>query len=108
MSNITVVYGYGFGDLDRKDFDAITDFECDLPGAIQVFTGYSVSAYDPDTAVIGVPVMPDITMFDPTELTNNLNDQNRSLVDQLQIPSRLRQRLINQQPKFLVYGYSDD
>ena len=105
MSNIAIVYGYGFQNLSADQFNILEE---DIESNMDVLMGYSVSAYEPDTAVIGIRVMSDIGLFCPTEIQNTLTEKQKQFVDSFKIPQSLQKYLINKKPKFLMYGYSDD
>lgn len=106
MSNIAVVYGYGLQNLDIDAWDTLGNLH-NFKG-ISVLASYSDSEYDPDTAVIGIRVMNDINLFYPEELENNLTEEQKEIVDSFEIPECLREYIINEKPKFMVFGYSDD
>ena len=103
MSNIAIVYGYGLQNLDIDAWDTLGNLK-----GISVLASYSDSEYDPDTAVIGIPVMNDVVLFYPEELENNLTEEQKEIVDSFEIPECLREYIINEKPKFMVFGYSDD
>jgi hypothetical protein len=120
VSNIAVIYGYGFDMEDVEDPNgfrtSLDDLESDhleLPNGLQIVTGYSVGSYAPTAFAIGVPVMEDVAMFWPTELENRLTAEQKKLVDDWRIPYWLKEALLETNtrrpgPKFLVYGFTDD
>ena len=107
MSNIAIVYGYGFD--DERNSIPMDELEDGLPAGMELMSGYSVGPYSPTAFVIGVQAGDDISMFWPTKLENKLRDVDKEIVDAWELPPKLKEYLVTDAtPQFMIYGFSDD
>lgn len=103
-----IVYGYVINmDRNRKlDLD-----DLDLPEGIQFYTGYSVGAYSPEMATLGITLDPKDFLFNPIAL-KKLNikptaDQYR-IMDNFEIPDKYKELFVDDVPEVLIYDPTDD
>jgi hypothetical protein len=110
MSNISLVYGYAFNDLDGDAFDILNDLEDDNKCKLEVILPYTVGAANLDTAMIGITLQ-DFGLFWPGELQLKKlapGAKDKALVDGFKVPASLKKYLMNKKPKLMIYGHNDD
>ena len=110
MSDISLVYGYAFNDLDGDAFYILNDLEDDNKCKLEVILPYTVGAANLDTAMIGITLQ-DFGLFWPGELNPKKmapSAKDKALVDGFKIPASLKKYLMNKKPKLMIYGHNDD
>jgi len=110
MSDIALVYGYAFNDLDGDAFDILNELEDDNKCKLEVILPYTVGAANLDTAMIGISLQY-FNMFYAEELNPKKmapSAKDKALVDGFKIPAGLKKYLVNKKPKLMIYGHNDD
>jgi hypothetical protein len=89
-------------------------YEAADDAGLDLITGYSVSAYDPDMAILGMELVTVNTIFNPVNLTKIYEDANRKLVDLCAngIPSKIQavaeEHGVEGELELLIVEESDD
>ena len=110
MSDIALVYGYAFNDLDGDLYGILNELDDDNKFKLEVILPYTVSGANLDTAMIGITLQ-GFGMFWPGELNPKKmapSAKDKASVDGFKIPAALKKCLVNKKPKLMIYGHNDD
>ena len=64
-----IVYGYKIENFLKLSSDAAEELDELYPGSVQLVTGYSVGAYEPEAAVLGVQLDSTSCLFNPVDVS---------------------------------------